>query len=407
MTRTLLAALAALLALPIVIASAAFPETAAVGKGVAFIRTTQLADGGFSAAAGQNADAIFALRAAGIDPTTVTKAGKSPADALRASAPAADKPGTAAKLAVAARAMNMDPKAVNGVDLIARITAAYKTDSGKYGDDDFTQSIAVLGLVCSGNRAALGAKALDPLKAAQLADGGWGFAGASDPDTAAIAVQALVAGGLPLTDAAVVKAIAYFQATQATDGGWGFDPAASNASSTAFVVQALLAVGHNPEGALYTKGAKTPVTFLVGEQQADGSFKGFDAAFATNQAVPALAGRTFCNAVETPITPVATPTAAGSASATATPATATPAITATPVPATATTVRPAATPIPATATPGAATPPATVVAPAPPNTGSGAAEGTGDRGVVWALIAGLGLAGGVLAAAAARRRSQS
>jgi Squalene-hopene cyclase C-terminal domain/Prenyltransferase and squalene oxidase repeat len=394
MIRTLLLALAAVFALPIVMAGAAFPYSAAVANGVAFIRTTQLEDGGFSVAAGQNADAIFALRAAGIDPSTVSKAGKSPADSLRATVAAANKPGTAAKLAMAARAMNLDPKAVNGVDLIARVTAAYAADSGKYAEDDFTQSIAILGLVCSGNRSALGTKALDPLRANQVEDGGWGFGGASDADTTAIALQALIAAGLPLTDAAVVKAIAYLAATQAADGGWGFDPEASNASSTAFVVQALLSVGHNPESGLYTKGTKTPVTFLLAEQQADGSFKGFDAAFSTNQALPALAGRTFCNAVDTPVAPAATPTAVPTVSATATPAR-----TATPVP---------VTPAPATATPTlvrpSPTPPATVVAPAPPSTGSGTMAGNDGR--AWALAAGLGLAGSALALAAARRRSQ-
>ena len=84
----------------------------------------------------------------------------------------------------------------------------------------------------------------------------------------------------------------------------------------------------------YIRPGPSPVTFLLSQQNADGSFKGFDATFATNQAVPALAGRTFCNAPETPITqtrPVATPTPAPKASPTAA---ATPVATAPPAPAT-------------------------------------------------------------------------
>ena len=76
----------------------------------------------------------------------------------------------------------------------------------------------------------------------------------------------------------------------------------------------------------YIRPGTSPVAFLLSQQNADGSFVGFDAIFATNQAVPALAGRTFCNAPETAITqvrPIATPTPAATASATAPSATVT------------------------------------------------------------------------------------
>jgi hypothetical protein len=157
-----------------------------------------------------------------------------------------------------------------------------------------------------------------------VADGGWGFGGSSDPDSTAIVLQALLAAGLPVSDPDVQEALGYLRASQANDGGWGFDPAASNVNSTAFVVQALIAAGEDPEGPTYTKPGGNPIQFLLSQQQADGSFVGYDPAFATNQVVPALMGRTFLNAPFTPLvqetpTPTATPTSTATPAATRTP----------------------------------------------------------------------------------------
>jgi len=293
---------AALLALVATLAAASSPAVDATARGAAFIRSTQQPDGGFGGFGdGQTMDAVFALRAAGIDPNTVTTGGTSPADFLKAKAPAQTKPGSAAKAALAAKALGLDPRAVAGTDLVSAISTAYNPADGRFAADDFTQGLALVGLGCTGN--GVPASAVLALRHSQGADGGWGFEGASDPDTTAIVVQGLIAAGVPRDDTAVAKAVAYFRATQSTDGGWGFDPSESNASSTAFVVQALLAAHEDAEGAAYRRGTDTPLTFLLAQQLPDGSFKGFDPAFATNQVLPALAGRSFCDAPNTVVRP--------------------------------------------------------------------------------------------------------
>lgn len=300
MHRFFAVTMAALLAIPLFIAVAAIPDRPAAIRGADFIRTTQQPDGGFGAA-GQTMDAIFAIRAAGLDPSTFVKDGKSPADYLRANAAAATtKPASAAKAALGARALGLDPRNIAGTDLIAAIEKGFAPATGRFADDDFSQSIAMIGLACTGVPAP--STAIRALREAQLADGGWGFGGFSDADTTAIALQALAASGVPARDASITKAIGYLRANQAADGGWGYS-GESNASSTAFAIQGLLAAGEDVESATYTKGKATPVTFLLGQQNADGSFKGFDPAFATNQAVPALAGRSFCETATTPLTP--------------------------------------------------------------------------------------------------------
>lgn len=364
--RFLILALCALTALPAVLAGAAIPETTALLKGADYIRTQQQADGSYSGTLEQTMDAVFAMRAAGFDPAKETTGTVGPADFLKAKIPAETRVPVLAKSALVAKAFGLDPKAVGGVDLIAKTNAAYDPAKGTYAADDFSQSVIMLGLACTGNTVPGAAAAA--LKANQLAEsGGWGFGGFPDPDTTAIAVQALLATGTAKSDAPVTKAVAYFHANQGDDGGWGFDPTESNASSTAYVVQALLALGENPEAPAWQKGGVSPVAYLLSQQQADGSFKGFDPAFATNQAVPALAGRTFCNAPETPITrtrpvPTATPTA--------------------------TATRPVPT---ATSTSAPASPTA---APRPPATGTGAVPADGANAAM--LVGGLALFAGAL-----------
>jgi hypothetical protein len=356
-------------ALPALAASAAIPETKAVANGAAFLLTVQDATGGYGASsAGQAFDSIFAIRAAGLDPNKdVVPGGKTPADYVKSQAAAQTKPASAAKSALAAKAVGLDPKNVNGTNLVAVASGGFDAATGKYASDDFSQSIAILGLACTGNT--VPASSTAALKATQLPDGGWGFGGTSDPDTTAIAIQALLATGSTKTDAAVVKAITHLKGTIGVDGGWGFDPTASNASSTAYVIQALLAAGEDVNIPQYIRPGPSPVTFLLSQQNADGSFIGFDPVFATNQVLPALAGRTFCNAADTPITQA----------------------------------RPAPTPTPTTA-PATATPSPTVTAPSPrpPATGNGAEA---DHGGAVALAAvGLLLLLAGAAVTAARKR---
>jgi hypothetical protein len=364
MRRIILALLSAVLFVPVLGASA-LPEPVAVAAGVEYIRTTQQDDGGFGGAfgVGQSLDAIYALRAAGIDPTTVVSAtGNTPADFLIANAPAIDSPGTAAKAALAALAMGMDPHDAGGIDLVALVDAAYDPDTGRYDASDFSQAVVVAALEAIGE--SVPPEATGALRATQADDGGWGFDGTGDPDTTAIVLQALVAAGVSADDADVAEALAYFDTTQTAEGGWGFGGDA-NASSTAYIIQALLAAGEDPEGAAYTVATgANPVTYLLSQQQADGSFTGFDAAFATNLAVPALAGHTFANAPSAPITepePTQTPAAAG-------------------------------TPAPAP--------------PAPPSTGTGlAGDGGSTLASVLAVLGGAVALAGAGAAAAARQRS--
>jgi hypothetical protein len=368
----LLAAGALAASLPLLAAHAALPETDAVLGGAAYLKTIQGADGTYGTTdPGQNMDSIFAVRAAGYDPAKDVVNNVGPLQYFRSKVADVNSSAAAAKAALAAKALGLDPTDIDGTDLIAKLEGGFDPQTFRYSPgDDFSHSIAMVGLACTGEP--VPAVASDSLQKAQLESGGWGFGGVADPDTTAIAVQALVAVGLDPGDPTLVAALAYLKDAQGNDGGWGYDVDASNASSTAFVVQALLALGEDPEGAPHTRSGVTPIEYLLSQQRADGSFAGFDPTFATNQVLPALAGRTFCNAPETPITRtrpvvVATPTAT------------------------------------VTASPTLALPTPTTQAPRPPAAGTGPAAGSGTSGAETVAAVLLLAAGGGLALASRSR----
>jgi prenyltransferase beta subunit len=95
----------------------------------------------------------------------------------------------------------------------------------------------------------------------QDADGGFSFAKAgdlADVDDTAAALEAL-AGTAP---SARSRAVAYIRAAQNRDGGFPAEPGArSNAQSTAWAVQGLIAAGADPAH-VRTHGSRSPLRYL-------------------------------------------------------------------------------------------------------------------------------------------------
>lgn len=151
------------------------------------------------------------------------------------------------------------------------------------------------------------ASAVEALTAQQQPNGGWewqaGFG--ADTNTTALAIQALIAAGAAPGDPAVAAALDFLQTAQQPDGGFVYNPAApdlgSDANSTAYAVQALVAAGEDTAGERWTVEDVTAYDFLLSLQQPDGSLvwqAGTPAnLLATAQAIPALLGRPYPLAV--------------------------------------------------------------------------------------------------------------
>jgi hypothetical protein len=315
-----LAALAALALAPATHAQSADPAAAA-RSALAWMRSQQQPDGSFPGfGPGETADAVAAIVAAGERPDDFAKGGTTPLAYLESQAAtfAATGAGAAAKLVLAAVAAGEDPGAFGGQNLFEQLGATYDPATGQYGPDVYGHTLALLAIRAA--RAEPPAAAVERLLGLQLEDGGWSFDGTtdtgSDTNTTALAVQAL-AGRADAADA-LVKAQTYLKSQQNDDGGFPYSQTsqfgnASDANSTAAVIQALSALGEDPAGEDWAPGGNTPLDALVGLQNSGGAFRyqasqADDNALATYQAVPALLGKAL---------PVATRAVAGAQDAVA------------------------------------------------------------------------------------------
>jgi hypothetical protein len=202
--------------------------------------------------ASQLADAIFALAAA--------HAGAAAAgDALVQLKANADvymgygatlKPGAVAKVMLAVTVAGSDPTSFNGHNLESDLRGLGTTsgaDAGRFtGAQVYDQALAILALASTS--AGVPAGAGDWLASRQCTAGDYAWdgtcpvaAGAEDPDTTSIALQALLAAG---NSTAAAKAVGWLVGRQASNGALA-SYGMPNSTSTAATAEALRAAGNN------------------------------------------------------------------------------------------------------------------------------------------------------------------
>lgn len=278
------------------------PGAVAAYKGLEWLRGQQSADTGGYGTANDTIEAIFAVTANHYDPATWRRAADKPsllAAGIGAAATLSQgHAGGAGKAATAlAAARGCQPVTMRD------IMSFYDANTGRFNPNDGYHAWAMIGLRALGQ--AVPPAAVQALKNAQKSDGGWAFgtwSNTSDTNGTAVAIQALIAAGEPLTSTAVVRALDYLDGAQNNDGGFPYDPQspwgrASDTNSTAYVVQALIAAGEDPTAGRWKEGNNHPPSYLVGMQLANGAFEwqknqGANQ-LATQQAIPALLYRPF------------------------------------------------------------------------------------------------------------------
>jgi len=274
-------ALAALALVPAATATAASADERAAQRAAVWL-AANLGD----PPAGQRADAIAALRAAGRRPAALAPLLRE----LSSDAPAyARTAGGAAKVVLGAVAAGADPRRLGGVDYVARITARYA--SGRYGATAFDQALSMLALRAAGRPVP---QAAVRATLAGRGTGGWSFdllARSRDAvDTTGLVIEALRAAGLPARHAALRAAASWMLAQRNRAGGLASagGGAPTEANATASAIRALRALGRRPPGS--TRAA------LRGLQQRDGGLRFTlrsegSRLLATNDALVALAGK--------------------------------------------------------------------------------------------------------------------
>jgi LPXTG-motif cell wall-anchored protein len=300
----------------VVLLASALPVLASADLDAAldYLRTQQNADGGFGSgfspesALGSTADAVLAVAATGTDLATFDQGGNTPLTYLAVNASSAVTGGDLAKLILAAVAAGENPRALGGVDSVAKLESMIGAGGTIGGEmDTFVAHVLAVLALRSAERP-VPAESIAVITDAQQEGGGWAWDGSAqtiaDTNTTAFAVQALIAGGESPDSSAVSAALAYYGGIQNDDGGWPYQSpsdfgTATDANSTAVTIQALLSAGQDPAGEAWTTSdGTTPLPALEELQNESGAFAWQaampdDNLLATVQALPALAGKPF------------------------------------------------------------------------------------------------------------------
>jgi energy-coupling factor transport system substrate-specific component len=280
---------------------------ASLGREIGYLASVQNSDGGFGAASGQHSSELYTgwvamgLAAAGRNPASLKRAGRSVLDSLRGEAASLQSLGDVERTVLAARACGASAYSFAGRNLVAEVLRARGRD-GSFAEQVNLTSFAIFSLRAVGHSASF-----PPIREAagwterqQNADGGFGFGGGgsrSDVDDTGAALQALAAAGAR-NKRVLGLATAYLIRSQGADGGFPQEYGGeSNAQSTAWAVQGLIAAGRSPS-TVRRRGSRTPTGYLESLLAPNGSIRysrtsAQTPAWVTAQALIALAGKTF------------------------------------------------------------------------------------------------------------------
>jgi energy-coupling factor transport system substrate-specific component len=282
-------------------------SAASLSRELGYLASAQNPDGGYGASTSQHSSGLYTgwvamgFAAAGRNPASVRRNGHSLLDSLRGEASTVASLGDIERTVLALRACGASAYSFAGRNLVAEVLHARSGD-GSFEHLVNLSSFAVFALRAVGHSASFGPirKAAGWIERQQNADGGFGFGthgSRSDVDDTGAALQALAAAGAR-NRGVLARAVAYLMRSQGADGGFPQEYGGeSNAQSTAWAVQGLIAAGVNP-GSVRHKGSRSPVAYLQSLLAPNGSIRysrtsAQTPAWVTAQALIALAGKTF------------------------------------------------------------------------------------------------------------------
>jgi energy-coupling factor transport system substrate-specific component len=265
-----------------------------------YLLSAQNRDGGFGSSPGVSSSELYSgwaalgLAAEGRNPADVSRTGHRLLDYIRAGVGGLSDPGSIERTILVARAAGVSPRQFGGKDLVALLNSHIRRD-GSVSDQVNLTAFGMLALRAGGMP--VPSTTISWLTRQQDSDGGFNFAtggGASDVDDTGAALEALAGdGGSAAT--ARTRAVSFIRHQQNRDGGFPSQRGGpSNAQSTAWAVQGLLAAGVNP-GTL-RRGGPDPLSYLRSLIVADGHVRYSRASdqtpvWVTAQAAMALAGK--------------------------------------------------------------------------------------------------------------------
>jgi energy-coupling factor transport system substrate-specific component len=282
-------------------------SAASLSRELGYLASAQNPDGGYGASTSQHSSGLYTgwaamgFAAAGRNPASVRRDGHSLLDSLRGEASTLATLGDLERTVLAVHACGASAYSFAGRNLVAEVLRG-RAANGSFGGLVDLSSFAVFALRAVGHSASYGPirKAAGWIERQQNSDGGFGFGthgSRSDTDDTGAALQALAAAGAR-NRGVPARAVAYLMRSQGADGGFPQQSGGeSNAQSTAWAVQGLIAAGVKP-GSVRRKGSRSPAAYLESLLAPNGSIRysrtsAQTPAWVTAQALIALAGKTF------------------------------------------------------------------------------------------------------------------
>jgi Prenyltransferase and squalene oxidase repeat len=243
-------------------------------EAVTYIKAHQNSDGGFSEpdASSDTLTTCWSLIAgasSGEAPLSWAKEGATPQQYLDEAAGSTTALKEFEMMTIALEEAGGDPRSVAGRDLVSLIKAKIATD-GKIGADVNEHCWGMLALATVGDT--VPANCSQWLLGQKRQDGGWGESDQVVTVDTALAVQALGTGDNPPEDD-ISAALALLRGRINPDGGFKGAAAASDAQTTATVIEAVYAGGEDPSSKEWSFQGNNPVDFLDSLQAADGHFQ--------------------------------------------------------------------------------------------------------------------------------------
>lgn len=333
-TRVLAAIGAAALAIGVVPAAASATSTqteidASIAKATAWIRAQQAPNGAIGGFGGDWA--ATALAAAGVNAAEVRTAPEAPSlqDYLLGeytesswTGPPAGSVTEYERATLVAYAAGLDPARLSAEsNLPAQIAGLWNSSTGSFGSPGTNASaFGVFALRTSPAPQWAFEPTVAFMRRTQHDDGGWTWSGSTTPsskaqpsetDMTGAVVAALCEAGVPTYDPDLAKALTYLRG-QMVDATGGIEHiyGGPSADVNAWVVSGLNACGVDPQSAAWTTtSGKTPIDFLISEQEAGGAFKyaGSGNLYTTQSALRAIAGGVFTARAPSYRTPPAVP----------------------------------------------------------------------------------------------------
>ncbi len=233
-----------------------------------YLLAAQNSDGGIGATPGSASNQLYsgwaalALATAGENPQDVARGGRSLIDYIESGVASSSDPGDVERNILVAAAAGVPATSFGGRDLVAELRGDIRRNGSVNNQTNWT-SFAVLAFRAVG--VAPPPASLAWLVRQEDADGGFNFAtrgGISDVDDTGAALEALARAGGSASARARSRAVGYARGQQDRDGGFPSVPGSgSNAQSTAFAVQGLIAAGVDPN-TLHRHGAPSPLAYL-------------------------------------------------------------------------------------------------------------------------------------------------